>query len=381
MYVGNVFGAMQMFALNEVVRTPKVFPMEEKSYLPWQHSSAVIEQLNFDKDHMENRLSASQTYDEFYQSVRQDVVVYMIDVGFSGFVSRPWQQANDVIVFSTWDVSFVMNWSLDSHDALDEVLASELLNYKKYFDEYKKFSSYAEFSAIEIDLERLLSLDDVFLFKDDADLQALRYEVLSYRYRINHDKEYRRYNISTAFANMGNIFILNPSQEYDVMDSLHYNPRVKDGKKEYKWWYAIFGNSERLVYAGGLCGVATAITQWILTNTALEILEKKAHSMRYRDLYTAVVNWEIVDKPGLDATVYSDQINVRFKNISDYPVVLVMNYDGSVDGMEQVFSLWYEEHRGDFSFVDSYARDGYKCYRRDVNGRILNNCYKKIVFN
>lgn len=128
---------------------------------------------------------------------------------------------------------------------------------------------------------------------------------------------------------MGNIVILNPEREYNVMSELHYSQYADDGKKPYVRGYAIFGNTERLVYAGGLCGVATAVNQGILTNTALEVIEKKAHSKWYRDLYSANVNGEWIDTPGLDATVYFNQVNIRFKNIRDYPIILIMNYNGT----------------------------------------------------
>jgi hypothetical protein len=51
---------------------------------------------------------------------------------------------------------------------------------------------------------------DIYLFKNAQDLQDLGYEIVSHRTRVNHDKEYRRFNIMTAFAKMGNVIVLNP---------------------------------------------------------------------------------------------------------------------------------------------------------------------------
>ena len=51
---------------------------------------------------------------------------------------------------------------------------------------------------------------DIYLFKNATDLQDLGYEIVSHRTRVNQDKEYRRFNIMTAFAKMGNVIVLNP---------------------------------------------------------------------------------------------------------------------------------------------------------------------------
>lgn len=108
MYIGNVFGGMQMFAMNDTVRTPRVFDMKEKAYKEDRHAVATERILFLDQHNMEQKLLESENYNLFAKSIRQDIVEEMVKYGFDAFVERPWQTANEVITFSTGDLSYTM---------------------------------------------------------------------------------------------------------------------------------------------------------------------------------------------------------------------------------------------------------------------------------
>ena len=88
-----------------------------------------------------------------------------------------------------------------------------------------------------------------------------------------------------------------------------------------------------------MCGASTALYQGILTNTAIEVAERSPHTQRYANLYDSFVNGEAINIPGLDSTVFSSVKDVKITNTRNYPLVVVLNYDGSIGGSEEAFSL------------------------------------------
>jgi len=67
-----------------------------------------------------------------------------------------------------------------------------------------------------------------------------------------------------------------------------------------------------------------------LTNTAIEINERYPHTKRYANLYDSFVNGESINIPGLDSTVFFPDKNMQLTNKRSYPVIVILNYDGSV---------------------------------------------------
>jgi hypothetical protein len=43
---------------------------------------------------------------------------------------------------------------------------------------------------------------------------------VSYRYRLNNDKEYRRHNISLAFSYIGNVRVINSNDSFSFEDAI-----------------------------------------------------------------------------------------------------------------------------------------------------------------
>jgi hypothetical protein len=68
----------------------------------------------------------------------------------------------------------------------------------------------------------------------------------------------------------------------------------------------------------------------ILPNRAFEIMTRYNHTRTYKNMYQNEINGKEYRIPGLDVAVYRMSGGTKdfiFKNIREYPVVLIMNYD------------------------------------------------------
>ena len=225
--------------------------------------------------------------------------------------------------------------------------------------------------------EEIQSLKKVYLFKSEQDLKDLGYVVSSYRTRINTDESWRADNISISFWNIGNIRVINPGQEISFMDEIHYDPNINNGKRDLAYGRAnVWGM--RMVKGWGICAWSRAINALILPNKSFEILERKNHTYNFTNLYNNSINGQESRIPGLDVAVYSlpgSKKDFRFKNIREYPVVMIMNYDGAPGGMEEMFVLSKEEDSGELTFL---WRSG-NCFSRDANGNVFKSCYGMVT--
>jgi vancomycin resistance protein YoaR len=89
---------------------------------------------------------------------------------------------------------------------------------------------------------------------------------------------------------------------------------------------------------GGICGAAGGINETIITNKAFEVTDRHNHSITYKSMYNNEIDGKQYWIPGLDAAVYTIPAGTKdfqFKNIREYPVVLVMNFDGKVGSTEE----------------------------------------------
>jgi len=75
------------------------------------------------------------------------------------------------------------------------------------------------------------------------------------------------------------------------------------------------------------------------------LVEYKAHSTYYRNLYEAEINGTYIKDPGLDATVFAPHYDVKVKNIREYPIITVFNFDGTSGSVEQMFTLSKKQDR------------------------------------
>jgi vancomycin resistance protein YoaR len=94
----------------------------------------------------------------------------------------------------------------------------------------------------------------------------------------------------------------------------------------------------------------------ILPNRAFEIITRYNHTRTYKNMYQNEIDGQEFWIPGLDVAVYrmaSSTKDFVFKNIRPYPVVMVINYDGTRGGQEELFVLSHEEDRGELRYIGS----------------------------
>jgi hypothetical protein len=310
---------------------------------------------------------------QFYDKVRIGVIQTLIDHQYPSFVTQPYQE-NGTIIVQSWDFKVLKNVS--QQDSLDQLLMPKLSWFMDDFVQIKKLKQHLQFNTITITSDEYAVLGDIFLFKTEADLRALWYELVSRKSRINTDVDYRRHNIQSAFNNIGNIRLLMPGETFSTLRALRYVPGVS--QYFYVDGLVTVGNGATMMYGGGLCGVATALFQWSLTNRGLIRLQYKPHSTYYRNLYEADINGITIKEPGLDATIFSPTFDLQLQNIRPYPIIIWFAYDGEVGSEEQVFTLAKDQDKGDFHFVRSFMKGTHSCFTREINEQTMTNCYRKV---
>ncbi|MFA6256556.1 MAG: VanW family protein [Candidatus Absconditabacterales bacterium] len=329
-----------------------------------------------DQNTISSLLTASQSFDDFFHKLRITILKFMIDNGYKDFNDQPYQRnGNLAIIAQSGDFHVLKN--IEANDALDVFLEDKLTGFQDNFFDVQQYGKYLGFKPITISTGEYAQLQNIFLFKNEQDLRDLGYELISWKTRTNTDPDYRRYNISTAFYNIGNVRLILSDEVFSLAHEFHYS--ASDGKRVYTYGYATIGGVPKKIYGGGLCGVATALFQGSLTNIGLPLVEYKAHSIYYKNLYEAEINGITISQPGLDATIYAPDIDFRMQNIREYPIVVIFNYDGEMGTIEQVFTLSKAQDRGTFAFVGEYRDGGSKCFTWNINGEDMTNCYSKVV--
>jgi len=343
---------------------PEIQPLQSNVPSIRQENNILIYIANSD---ILSLLNKSSSYAQAHQRIRLLLLKTMISRGFSGFISSPFLYGNNKIqlLVDTWFVDFVLLENIPQKDALDNLILNKLIQYKNSIA-HTLPTNWFSITQREYD-----NLHNIYLFKNNEDLYGLGYEVVSYRYRINHDAAYRRYNISLAFSKIGNIRVINPHETFSFQDTIQ---NTDQATWRFMVGFAIVKGKTIPLYGGGLCGASTAFYQWILTNTALHIIQRSPHTKRYASLYNSVINGQAINTPGLDSTVFSTIIDMQATNTRDYPLVVILNYDGSVGGMEEVFSLGKISDK----WTLQYKWFNKKCYIREINGTDVSSCYLNI---
>lgn len=312
--------------------------------------------------------------DSTLSSMRQQIILWLIEKWFTGFMKRPYVWWTDHIV--TTHVWQYVEMQTDNmfRDDIDRWIQTYIWSGNTW-------------EEIRIDISTWSTWSDVLLFKETSDIAWLGYSVVSHRKRFNNDQAYRRFNIATAFEKIWPVRVINPGETLSYLDTIQFDA---DNQHTYLSGKVIYLDEEIDEYGGWLCGGSTAVYQWVVLNKAL-VTSERNHSKWYSDLYEAEINGELLNIPGIDSTIYSPSLDLRITNTASYPIVLVMNYDGSVWWVEEVFTLWRSTDRGRYEFLDernkSYTietKDGNtrevtgRCYERDINGEISTRCYKEL---
>lgn len=352
----------------------RITPLLQES----QHAAPEAISLSIPHETIIGFLDESEDFDEFYRKVRIAFITSLMHSHYSDFNTKPYQQWLNAIREMSGD--FKMFKDIQAKDNLDKLLESKLSLFQPDFTQIKKLNKHLEFTSIDITAEEYENLWTLFFFKNEQDLRDLWYVLVSRRSRVNTDREYRRYNIATAFSNIGNVRLIMPGEIFSISREFRYSTSLP-WTLPFAMGYATFGNGARLVYGWWLCWVATAFYQGTLTNLALQVIEAKPHSTYYRNLFEAEINGIYISDPGLDATVYMSTYDVKVQNIREYPVIAVFNFDGTSWSVEQMFTLAKPEDMSTFSYIGKYVSSSWLyCYKRDIRGVTKTSCYRKIKY-
>ena len=336
----------------------------------------------FSSDTIQDIVNVSTSYEQFHAIIRILTVKQLIKYGYTDFKTKPYYQWNWAMRSSQDMKDFGVSQVVPYEDHIDVRIRNQFGNLKTNWITAK---SNSRFNYIYIPKTTWEYRNDIFLFKNDLDLKDLWYKVISRRTRINKDLEYRRFNISTAFQKFGNVRVINPGESIDYLSDIAFDSNVW---VNYKYGKSVVLDEEIDTYGGGICWSSTAVYQGILTNKSLERTQVRNHSQWYNSLYFATINDKYVTTPGIDSTVYEWTIDLKFKNISTHPIVVIANYDGSYGGVEEVFTLSWELDRGEFSYVGKSSSTckvmvnkkqttkACNCYTWLINDMRKTSCYK-----
>lgn len=339
-----------------------------------QHAAAEDVIITIPNETIVRYLDESRDFDQFFRKIRVSIVQSLLNMQYSNFITQPYQDWTNLITVQSWD--FTIHTAIETKDMLDTLLTNKLSLFRSDFNQIKKLNKHLEFSAIDVTAQDYQDLWAIFLYKTEQDLRDLWYELISRKSRINTDVEYRRRNISAAFHNIGMVRLLKPGEIFSTLKELHYVPN--QWLYNYVEWLVTVGNGATMIYGGGLCGVATALYQWALTNLGLSLIDYSPHSTYYRNLYEAEVNGIMVKDPWLDATIFSPIFDLKLQNIRDYPIIIGFTFDGLSGSQEQVFTLAKPQDRGSFEFIRSYMKWTYSCFTWKINGENRTNCYRHV---
>ena len=327
-------------------------------------------------------ISYSQDTDEGTQAtllhtLRIQAIQSLIEKGFDKFETMPFGPGSDFLHL-TWNQvypnypEYYMNSGINVQDDLDELLLKKMNELYANRSWLEKFSD-PSFDALTLTDEDIQQLKTVYLFKTEQDLKDLGYVVSSYRTRINNDANRRKDNIFISYRNIWNVRVLNTQQRFSFMDEIHYDSAVKNRKRDtvsgfaIMWWVTS-------VKGWWICGASRGINATIITNKAFDIITRYNHTKTWKHLYQNEINGKEYRIPGLDVAVYRMWWGTKdfvFKNIREYPVVLVMNYDGTTGGLEELFVLSKKQDRSELKYLWNKGN----CYSREANGEPFKSCY------
>jgi vancomycin resistance protein YoaR len=129
-----------------------------------------------------------------------------------------------------------------------------------------------------------------------------------------HSIPTRIHNVALA-ANRINYHIIKPGEEFSFNRALGDVSRATG----YQPAYVIQSGRTVLGDGGGVCQVSTTVFRAVL-NAGLPVTKRKAHSYR-------VSYYELDQKPGIDATVYSGDVDLRFINDTNNHVLILTETD------------------------------------------------------
>lgn len=130
----------------------------------------------------------------------------------------------------------------------------------------------------------------------------------------DHSIPSRIHNVALTSTKITN-HIVAPGQEFSFNQALG----EVSGRTGFKPAYVIRGGRTELGDGGGVCQVSTTLFRSVL-DAGLKVTKRKQHSYR-------VSYYELNQKPGIDATVYSGDVDFRFVNDTDHHILISSNVD------------------------------------------------------
>lgn len=321
---------------------------------------------------------SSDDHIDFYGQARWEVISSLIAQWFDKFEKTPYSPGVFPLHMQSSGSTeqypeFYGTEVVSGDDALDDLLQTYFSGHREDVVDFFVNGRAVEFESFVISADVVQKFENIFLFKQASDLEKLWYVVSSFRRRKNTDPQYRRDNIYISYYNIWNTRVINPQETLSFMDEIHYDSGTPWDNLSLAYGFGQAGGV-KVMYGGGICGGGFWFFWVSVVNKWIEVLERHNHTTRYRSLYNNELNGQDVWYPGLDTSVYDfgwSRKDFRIKNIRNYPIVLVINYDNSFGGVEEVFTLAKEEDRGSFSYLGKKG----PCYVREFNGEAFKSCY------
>lgn len=348
-------------------------PREAMEYLWWSDSIVSVPDdvmLSYDQSERISLMSWAADHSGWVRRhIRRILIAEMIERGYVDFVRTPRDRGNGLIQLNPAGTWYTLSAVITGQDSLDDLIDDVLSQYQPmtWWQEHWLWLS----GGVVFDGQAVMWLTWVWLFKDRADLDALWYEVISWRRRQSFDVWVRRYNIQKSFDNFGGVRILNTSGVLSFFGAIQYDPQVR---KQFRFGKGIVWADIVEMYAGGICGASTALLQGTLFNSGIVYNQLRNHSKRYTNLYRATINGKVISTPWLDATVFDGTIDFKISNRTKYPIIIVANFWGKNGDIEEVFTLGRPEQKGTLTFV---GRKG-TCLTRLRHGETIRSCYREI---
>ncbi len=172
---------------------------------------------------------------------------------------------------------------------------------------------------------------------------------LGIKERIGFGESYYHHSIPNRIHNVDitsekvNLTIVKPGEEFS------FNKTLGDVSKAtgYRSAYVIQGGKTVLGDGGGVCQVSSTTFRAVL-DAGLDITKRLQHAYR-------VSYYELNSDPGFDATVYSGDIDFRFKNDTDQHIILL--YQNDPEKLYMTTEI-YGTNDGRVSEVHSYKKWG-----------------------
>lgn len=178
----------------------------------------------------------------------------------------------------------------------------------------KQTSSSEEISTTNLDLPlRVVEPDTTLEKTNDLGIK----ELIGFGdSEYDHSIPNRIWNVNLTAEKLNNIIIA-PGEEF------RFNNALGEVSKRtgYRSAYVISGGKTVLGDGGGVCQVSTTYFRAVL-NAGLEVTKRKAHSYR-------VSYYELNQKPGIDATVYSGDVDLRFINDTGNHILIRSSADSN----------------------------------------------------